>query len=447
MVISAASDLCDAFNRTLKGIGLFEKSPHVAVALSGGGDSVALLHLVCDWARSTGATISALTVDHGLRRNARVEAELVGKRARELGIAHHILPWISPKPLTGIQSAARQARYKLMEDWCKTNNVLHLMVGHTRDDQVETYLMRKSHGSGPHGMAGMSQLVELPACRIIRPLLNETRERLRGYLDELGVEWVEDPSNQDEKFERIKWRNQLSQGNYPTLEAHEAIREYGAKRLSDNQALADCMARMVNLHSFGYATVAWDRFVEIPKALAEPFLARLLLTIGGRSYGPSPNKVKQLVSRLYGSGPVSETLSGCLLKRDLRHLYVIREHRNSPDPLRVRPSEQIWWDNRFKIILGKTFEGAKGPLILRPFEEADWPLVKRHLGKEWIGSYRLSICRSLPTISDDMGLLAVPHLGYQRSDQDDCGDNADEIVQFLSFCPLISLSGSGFTVA
>ena len=139
------------FARRMAALGPFEPSPHLAVAVSGGGDSMGLVILANRWARQRGGQVTALTIDHGLRKGAAKEAEKVGKWLSKYSIKHVVLKWRGDKPITGIQEAARNARYRLMDQWCQNNHILHLLLAHTLDDQAETLLMRLQRGSGLDG--------------------------------------------------------------------------------------------------------------------------------------------------------------------------------------------------------------------------------------------------------------------------------------------------------
>ncbi|MEE8213792.1 MAG: tRNA lysidine(34) synthetase TilS, partial [Alphaproteobacteria bacterium] len=161
----------DAFERMMDGLGPFEARPHVAVAVSGGADSLCLTVLANRWAERRGGDITALTVDHGLRPEAGEETRRLGLWLDALSIDHRVLPWTGPKPLTGVQAAARRARYDLMNSWCREAGVLHLLLAHTRDDQAETLLLRLTAGSGADGLAAMSAIRETPDVRLLRPFL------------------------------------------------------------------------------------------------------------------------------------------------------------------------------------------------------------------------------------------------------------------------------------
>src|SRR5579859_7234462 len=134
------------FAAVLSAIGGFEPRPFIAIAVSGGPDSLALTILADRWARERGGSAVALTVDHRLRPESAEEADTVGCWLAARGIAHTALVWDGPKPATGIQEAARAARYRLLAEWCAVEGCLHLLTAHQREDQAETHLIRQRAG-------------------------------------------------------------------------------------------------------------------------------------------------------------------------------------------------------------------------------------------------------------------------------------------------------------
>ena len=185
----------------------------LAIAVSGGSDSTALLVLASDWAETRGKHIAAATVDHGLRPEAKEEAAGVAHLCAGLGVTHVTLTW---KRRGGLglagQAEARNARHGLLADWAHKAGVRVLALGHTRDDRLETFLMRARQGSGWHGLAGPLPSGASPAwpegrgLRLIRPLLAFGREQLREELRAREQGWSEDPSNRAERFERVRVR-------------------------------------------------------------------------------------------------------------------------------------------------------------------------------------------------------------------------------------------------
>src|SRR5271170_2967071 len=196
----------DELATKLDALGGFEARPAIAVAVSGGPDSLALILLAQHWARQRGGQAWALTVDHGLRPESAAETRTVAGWLAARAIPHEILAWAGDKPATAIQEAARDARYRLLAQWCRGHGVLHLLTAHHREDQVETHLIRRRAGSGIDGLAGMSAVRELAECRLVRPLLWVPRARLRALLAQEGQPFLCDPSNLNPRFERARLR-------------------------------------------------------------------------------------------------------------------------------------------------------------------------------------------------------------------------------------------------
>jgi tRNA(Ile)-lysidine synthase len=194
------------FDDAMAACGPFEPRPHLAVAVSGGADSLALCLLARDWVERRHGKITALTIDHGLRQESAAEARDVAGLCADLRVDHRVLPWIGAKPRSAIQAQARAARYRLLTGWCGVNGVLHLLVGHHRDDQDETLMMRRARGSGADGLAGMAPIVEHASCRVLRPLLAVAKRDLRELLRVSDLRWIEDPSNRDLRFARARLR-------------------------------------------------------------------------------------------------------------------------------------------------------------------------------------------------------------------------------------------------
>lgn len=179
---------------------------HVLAAVSGGPDSMALMGLLARWGALRDVTISVATVDHGFRPEARAEAEFVARIADGLGLACTILTREGPVPDSGLQEAAREARYDLLYGCARAIGARALVTAHHADDQAETVLMRLCHASGPGGLAGMRMDTPRGEVTLIRPFLDVPRVRLAASLAELGLESLTDPSNADPRFERVRLR-------------------------------------------------------------------------------------------------------------------------------------------------------------------------------------------------------------------------------------------------
>lgn len=195
---------------TCKGSASGGKYGKICIAISGGSDSTALLTLAAEALGKE--SICALTFDHQLRKESAQESQVVARFAKSIGISHHTIRWSHSLSAGNIQHRAREARYNAIALFCRANGIKIALTGHTIDDQIETYIMRKNHGSTTYGLAGMSATRPLMQdIYLARPLLNITRIDLRHFLQNHNISWCEDPSNQNTLFERIRTRQYLQQ--------------------------------------------------------------------------------------------------------------------------------------------------------------------------------------------------------------------------------------------
>ncbi|TKD46093.1 MAG: tRNA lysidine(34) synthetase TilS [Mesorhizobium sp.] len=327
-------------------------------AVSGGSDSTALLLLLKDHLdRTAPATkLLAVTIDHGLRPASAAEAQAVARLCLGRGIAHRTLVWSGRKPSTGMPAAAREARYRLLAEAAQAEGIGLILTGHTADDQAETVLMRKAREDGARqdgrGLAGMAPAT-LYNWRIwiARPLLGTRRAALREVLQRANVGWVEDPTNEDEAFERPRIRAALADRN-------------GTQRVEDAVALAARAA--VEREQLGHRAAALIRgFASRPAAglirldpgfatagdeAAAVYALRILLaTVGGVAFLPDQVRSEALLDRLRAA-PFCATLSRTVIDARRAGLFLRRETRNLPP---AAPAvDNALWDGRRRIKLG-----------------------------------------------------------------------------------------------
>lgn len=333
----------------------------LGVAVSGGSDSLALLHLCADWGADRDVPVVAVTIDHGLRPESAGEADLVKRICAGLAVEHTTLKWRGWSGQGNLQNAARQARRALIADWALAEGVDAVALGHTRDDQAETVLMNLARGSGVDGMAGMPAATEVNDLLWIRPLLTSGRAELQDYLTERDVTWVNDPSNDDTTFTRVKARKALT-----TLE------DLGLSvdRLA---AMADRMQdarEVLTLRAYELGgEVTWRdgdlilplrTFRAAPRDTRNRTLAALLQTLSGHEHRPRFQALSDLSDALARQGQ-GGTLHGCLVTVENGAtkapdgtitegpekgpiIRLAREHAAVAD-LTTRPGEI--WDNRW----------------------------------------------------------------------------------------------------
>jgi tRNA(Ile)-lysidine synthase len=421
----------------------FEAAPALALAVSGGADSMALALLASAWANNRGGSVTALVVDHGLRPDATAEAQLTQARLRDRGIVTQILTRTGPVPSGDLQAFARRARYRLLGQWCRDQGILHLVTAHHRDDQAETLLLRLARGSGLAGLAAMPPITDLASCRLLRPFLGIPSNRLRATLLGAGWSWCEDPSNRNEAFARVRVRNSAHHlealGLDPARLAATAS-HLGRARAAIEEQVARLLAAAVMIHPAGFAALDRQAMLAAPSDVTLRALASVVTCIGGQAVTPRFERLDGLRTAIEGQGFRPRTLAGCRIAPERGAILVFRELAAVAAPATL-DNAPIRWDNRFVVShLGKNpapaslSVGALGP------EDAD--ILKRLPDLASVDIPR-RVWPTLPTLRRQGTILEVPHLDWAAP------KTADETgIEGLvaRFCPRRALTGSGFSV-
>ena len=321
---------------------LFAPATHakaVGLAVSGGPDSLALMLLAARWAGSgeTRPRLIVYSVDHGLRLEAGDEVAMVLGEAARLGFAARGLRWDGVKPETGMQAAARKARYRLLAEAMDQDGAELLLTAHHLGDQAETVLMRLAHGSGIEGLRGMDRFATVEGCRVFRPLLGLEPQQLLEIVTEAGLTPARDPSNIDRHYERVRWRQAM-----PLLEELGLdLRRLGdfAQRMSDADVVLDerteaAFAALVHVGPDRDAELPHAGLAAQPRAVAVRLLARVLRIVGGDRKPHALGAVEHLHARLSDRLPLKPTtLHGCLVSSDGLTISVRREGVRNPATL------------------------------------------------------------------------------------------------------------------
>jgi len=333
----------------------FEAQGIVTVAVSGGGDSLALLLLAHAWAQINDLTLHAVTVDHGLRPEAAAEAAFVAGVCEGLGIDHTTLGWEGIKPWSGIAEAARRARYQLIEEFSQAIGSHIILVAHTADDQAETVAMRLSRAPGGpgeagfgRGLAGMARVSRLPGGLLLgRPLVGVSRARLRAYLASLPQSWIEDPTNDDPAFERVRVRRKLAAE--PVL-SERLVRFSGVMGRMRHVLARDAAILLGEAASVAPGPVFMLRNApRAPRPVAEFALQVLVALAGGDEHLVSRQRIGGILSRLGGTPPARATIGGAVIERTAQGLRLWREMRNI-GTVTIEPGETHLWDGRLEIV-------------------------------------------------------------------------------------------------
>jgi len=397
-------------------LGPFGAAPALAVAVSGGPDSMALALLTARWSAARGGSVLALVVDHGLRPESGDEAALTVRRLAEVGVAGRLLRLEGLRRGPAMAERAREARYAVLVAACRAAGIAHLLLGHHAGDQAETVMMRRLGGSGGAGLAGMAAISDLECVRLLRPLLLVPAGRLRATLRDAGIGWVEDASNRDPTALRARLRADRGdpEGDQADTRALiDAASQQGFARAELDRTVAATLSERATIHREGFALLS-------PGPILPPALAALLQAVAGSRYAPSLRRVAPLAA-----APAPATMGGVRMMSAGRMgpgFLLVREEAAQAPPVPARPGAR--WDGRFRLaehavpctaaMLGALGSGAAGFRKHSPLPSA--------------------VLRSLPALRLADRLLAVPHLGYP--DAASCRDWP------LIFCPRRPAAGA-----
>ncbi len=318
----------------------------VAVAVSGGGDSIALLHLAHRAAPHAGWTVFAVTVDHGLRAEAADEAAGVARFCESLNISHTILRWDHSVIKGNLMDEARKARERLIRDWALAKGIVHVAVGHTADDQAETFLMGLGRASGLDGLSGMESFWRKDGVKWSRPLLCHSRAQLRSYLLRHNISWVDDPTNEDDRFTRIKARKALA-ALVPLGITVESMKRSISHLSVARHALEYMLLSAVKSHvteTAGGLTISRAAYTDLPMDIRRRFLIASIAWLSGDQYAPRSGKQANLLFAMDSNKHT--TLNGCRFRCKGDAITIHREPKAVASV--VCPPDQLW-DNRWRI--------------------------------------------------------------------------------------------------
>lgn len=291
-----------------------------AIAVSGGGDSLALMLLLSHWAKDQKLDPpTVLSVDHGLQKNSAASARKALQWAKAAGLEAHVLVWKGARPKSDIEAAARDARYRLMGDWCVSHKISALYLAHNLEDQAETFLIRLARGSSVDGLAAMRPIAPYPvsgfaSLMLVRPLLGHPRDELRGYLKSRKQAWLEDPMNTDPRFTRTRIRAlwpELEKAGLSASRIAAAAGHLARVRATLDQMSDALLTRYCRIEK-DHALLHREAFALAPPELALRTLSAVLMRISGANYRPRFERLKSLYAAIAGEQlGAGRTLHGC----------------------------------------------------------------------------------------------------------------------------------------
>ena len=352
----------------------------LAVGFSGGGDSLALLLATRAWARAKGRTVLALTVDHGLNPQSRAWTEEAARTAAALGVGFRALAWQGEKPTAGLQAAARRARHALLAEAAREAGAAVLLLGHTLDDRREAGWMRAQGSSvgDPREWAPSPAWPEGRGVFLLRPLLGLGRAELRGLLAPAGLDWIEDPANQDPRRLRALARASAA-GELPTTQPAPPAGDF--------------------------ATDAFGA-VRLGRDASRRLLAMSCVSAGGGERLPRGEALDRLANRLDAGESFTATLAGARIEAGQEVLVCRDPGRLAADPAPLAPGVPLIFDGRFELIV------HQGGLRVQPLGGLLSRLEKR--SRSLLGALSPSARRTLPAVVFPDGMVSCPILAQSE---------------------------------
>jgi len=382
----------------------------LAVAVSGGSDSMALVMLLREWTAVRGIRLVAFTVDHALRAESAAEAVQVQQWLKARGLEHHILRWEHPPITQALQQTARQARYALLAAACQVRGIGALALAHQQEDQAETVLLRLAKGSGVDGLAAMRPLKQYQDMVLLRPLLAIPKARLIATCEAAGQDYVRDPSNHNPAYARGRLRA------VTTALAEEGLTTERLSDLASRAALASdalgfytrqLATQAVTQHPTGVLQLSLPLWRAAPQEIQLRLLRQMLDHAGGRP--PIPVRHAALVSlqqNLQQPTMQPRTLRGCLITVRHDQATILREAAAIHDHAPIAPGESRVWDGRFHIMLAAH---APSGLILGKLGTVPHRLLDEIAPNLRHTIHQGRIRAALPALWQDGRLLAVTY--------------------------------------
>jgi len=397
------------WDRNITGRNFLDAQPkRLGVAVSGGSDSMALLDLMIWHGNELGFPVDAVTVDHGLRPEAADEAAFVAKHCAERGVQHTLLKWTDWDGTGNLQAKAREARYKLMSTWAREAGVDTVALGHTETDVAETFLLRLTRASGVDGLSELPNDFVRHGTRWIRPILAQGREAWREYLSKRGISWIDDPSNEDETFDRVKARRILNKLEPLGIDANTLASISGhmssARNALDHYTLKE--AELLADTEHGDVIIARSSVPPIPHEIQRRLINAAFQWVSGSQFAPR-NQAYVDMETVFSRDGASHTLSGCFVKLTKsegalnQKLRIMREYNAVKD---IVSATNELWDGRWALVGPHSSE-----LQVRALGEA----LKNVPNWREMGLPRLSLLAS-PAIWRGDSLVAAPVAGLKN---------------------------------
>ncbi|ABV74404.1 tRNA(Ile)-lysidine synthetase TilS [Rickettsia akari str. Hartford] len=409
----------------------------IAVAVSGGSDSVALLYLANIWAEKNNIELSVISVDHNLREQSKQETYYVQNISNSLNRKHYSLSFDHQNNFSNLQERARAGRYDLMTNLCLEFDILVLLTAHHEDDYVENFCLRLERNSGIFGLSS-SNINWYNNIQIIRPLYNIPKSELVEYLVSHNIKWFEDESNSSDKYRRNIIRQKLAKGaGY--IKAEIILQQLKINDLLDNKfkpELISAIAEAVKIFEYGFAFLDLVKFDKFSNEVKVQIINFLLIIISGQFRAARFYSVEPILKLITQDVNFKNTLHGCVVKRIQNELLIYREFGKKLPESKILLDKSIIWDNRFCI----TKNQENPDCVITYLSLEDYKTIKKQLDlahlKDLSCKNHNAILFTLPIIKILEKVIAIPHISYYDNDMQnfEVSFAPNFVSRFTHFC-------------
>ncbi len=385
----------------------------VAVAVSGGADSMCLVYLLRQFFLQQGTQITALIVNHNLRENSKEEALIVKELLHKIGIKGVILEWVHDGVTSNIQAKARKFRYKLLCEYCLNNEIKHLFIGHHKNDQAETILLNIIRGTGLDGLNGMSCASEINNINVIRPLLSFGKHEIKEYLEKNNIKWIEDPSNLDEKYGRVKVRKIMHKFDEKILDKFLLLSE-NAKRATDfiDGFVDSVFDEICKIGDLGEIVVRKSELLKLDEEILFRMFNKIFRYVNNQNLYPSRlDSLKNLSACLKNGMNFAATSSKVRVVEFQDDVLFFKERKFIEEDKRMSEKD-VLWDGRYKVSVMNFFGSEK--FYIGRLTKIMWSRLKRHVNYQ---GYK-ELLFSMPVIfNEERSMVICPFLDICVTDE------------------------------
>ena len=404
-----------------------------AIAVSGGSDSLALSVLAKLYSLENDNAFVSLIIDHKLRKESAEEARLTYKNLTQNKIKAKILTYQGEKFSSNIQKKARDLRYDLFEKYCVKNKIKFLILAHHQDDLIENFYIRLIRGSGIKGLTSLQNIfVYNKNFYLLRPLLNFNKKELLTVTKKSYSSWIEDPSNKNDKFLRVrirKMQTKLQKEGFDPKRIIKTIENLNTAKDSLDFYIFKSEKKYLNFYKEGYATLKFSIFNNEAQEVIFRVIIKAIHFVSGEYYPPRSDSLKGLMKNLLAKSFKSSTLGGCLIEKNKNIISFYREDRNISVETLNKTKQKTNWDDRF--LVNKNFNN-KQQFVVKKLGNRGIEYLRKNKFTDYGNKIPVHAKKTLPSFWNNEGqLLFVPFVNFKNKKYNIKNDSFS--VSFLRF--------------